>query len=163
MTMPLRFRQFLRLLGSLLIVYAAAAVGALASIDAAVYYERLSQPAWAPPPWLFGPVWTVLYTLMGISLWLVWESTQRTKLATGMFVLQLAVNGFWSWTFFRWHDGLLAFTTIVLLIALVTATLATFWTIRKAAALLLVPYLAWTGFAGLLCWTLWQANRMALG
>ncbi len=161
--MPVRSTPCLRFLGSLLLVYAAAAVGALASVDAAMYYARLSQPAWAPPPWLFGPVWSVLYTLMGVSLWLMWESRQRTKFATGLFVLQLAVNGFWSWTFFRWHEGLLAFTTITVLIALVTATLATFWTIRKVAALLLVPYLAWTGFAGLLCWTLWQANHGVLG
>jgi benzodiazapine receptor len=94
-------RQILGLIGWLVVTFAASALGAVASIQAKSFYSQLVQPAWAPPPWIFGPVWTILYALMAISAWLVWRSggfrTNRTALS--LFIVQLLLNALWSWLF----------------------------------------------------------------
>src|SRR4051812_10810941 len=100
--------QSLGLLGWLLVAFAAAAVGAIASVDAASFYAQLSKPSWAPPAKLFGPVWSALYTLMGVAAWLVWRSARPAKLALALFIAQLLANALWSWLFFAWHKGALA-------------------------------------------------------
>lgn len=146
----------------LLAAFAAGAVGAVASVDAASFYAQLSKPSWAPPASVFGPVWSVLYALMGIAAWLVWRSPGRNAVALGLFGAQLAVNALWSWMFFAWHRGALAAVEVVVLVALIVATLAAFWRISRFAALLLVPYLAWVSFASVLTWTLWRSNPALL-
>lgn len=146
----------------LLLTYAAETVGAIASVDAAGFYASLAQPRWAPPPWLFGPVWTLLYTLMAIALWRVVRSARAHAAATALFLVQLAINALWSWLFFRWHLGAVSFGWIVLLLAMIAATLGAFWRISRIAAILLVPYLGWVLFATLLSWALWRANPAAL-
>jgi translocator protein len=151
------------LLLSLLLAYAAAAIGAVASVDAATFYVRLAQPAWAPPPWIFGPVWTVLYTLMAVALWRVWRTHSTRSRPVRLFLAQLAVNAAWSWVFFRWHLGALAFWWILALLVLIAATVRAFWTVDRAAAALLLPYLAWVAFACALAGTLWRGNPAALG
>ncbi len=156
-------RDLALLLGSLLLAYLTEAIGAIASVDAAAFYARLVQPSWAPPPWLFGPVWTLLYSLMGIALWRVWRSSPPRTAAIGLFVAQLVVNALWSWLFFRWHLGGPAFAWIVLLLVLIGATMAAFWRIERPAALLLAPYLGWVVFATVLSWSIWRANPAALG
>lgn len=148
----------------LVIVFAAAALGSVASSEAPGFYAQLAKPDWAPPASVFGPVWSVLYGLMAIAAWLVWrepESPGRTR-AIGLFLAQLAANALWSWLFFAWHHGALAFADVVLLLALVVATSAAFWRIYRVAGLLLLPYVAWVGFASALTWAVWQANPALL-
>ena len=85
--------------------YIAAAIGSVASINAASFYAELVQPPWAPPAWLFGPMWTTLYGLMGIAAWLAWrEPSARPALV--VFAIQLALNALWSWLFFAWSWAL---------------------------------------------------------
>jgi len=155
----------LGLVGWLVVSFAASAVGAIASIEARSFYGQLVQPAWAPPPWLFGPVWTVLYALMAIAAWLVWRSGgfRANRNALGLFLVQLALNALWSWIFFSWHRGLLAFAEILLLWVLIAATLAAFWRVRPFAGSLLIPYLVWVSFAAVLNFALWQLNPEILG
>jgi benzodiazapine receptor len=157
---PSRVNPWLALAGWLLLVAATGAIGAIASVDAAQFYSRLDQPEWAPPAGVFGPVWTLLYVAMGVSAWLVWRerSWARARNALGLFVLQLAANALWSWLFFGWKLGALAFADILLLIVLVATTIYLFARIRRAAAWLLAPYLAWILFAAVLNFSVWQRN-----
>ena len=150
--------QLVGLIGWLLAAFAAGAVGAVASVDAASFYAHLSKPSWAPPASVFGPVWSALYALMGVSAWLVWRSPGSKGAALGLFVAQLAANALWSWMFFAWHRGALAAVEVLVLLALIVATAAAFWRTRRMAALLLVPYLLWVSFASVLTWTLWRSN-----
>ena len=158
-------KQIGGLLGWLLVTFAAAAVGAIASIQARSFYLELVRPSWAPPAGVFGPVWSVLYTLIGIAAWRVWRNggfrTQRRALT--LFLVQLILNALWSWLFFGWHRGALAFVDIVLLLVSIVATLIAFWRAERLAAALLVPYLAWVGFASVLNFAVWQLNPQALG
>ncbi|MEO6155052.1 MAG: TspO/MBR family protein [Thermomonas sp.] len=155
----------LGLIGWLGLCFAASAIGAVASIQAKAIYGELVQPGWAPPAALFGPVWTVLYALMGIAAWLVWRAGgfQRNGRALWLFIAQLVVNALWSWLFFGWHKGALAFADIILLWVLIVATMLAFWRVRPLAGALLVPYLAWVSFAAALNWAVWQLNPGILG
>ena len=160
-----RQKQILGLAAWLVASFAASAVGAIASLQAKSFYSQLVQPAWAPPPGVFGPVWTTLYTLMGIAAWLVWRSGGfgANRQALSLFLLQLAFNALWSWLFFTWKLGGLAFAEIVVLWFLIAATLVSFWRVRKLAGALLIPYLAWVGFAAALNFSLWRLNPGILG
>lgn len=165
-TMPLQ-KQILGFIGWLLLSLCVSALGAIASIQAQSFYAVLTQPSWAPPPWVFGPVWTTLYVMMAISAWLVWrENTAEAKtlrLAQGLYCSQLVVNALWSWLFFAWHLGGVAFADIIVMIALIIATMASFWKIHKLAAALLLPYLFWVLFATGLNFSIWQLNPDLLG
>jgi benzodiazapine receptor len=158
-------KQILGLIGWLVTSFAASAVGAVASIQAKSFYSQLAQPTWAPPASLFGPVWTVLYALMAIAAWLVWRSGgfHANRIALSFFLGQLALNALWSWLFFAWHLGALAFADIVLLWVLIVATLVSFWRVRPLAGALLIPYLLWVGFAAVLNYSVWQLNPQVLG
>ena len=150
--------------GWLGLTFAASAVGAIASVNASEFYGQLQQPSWAPPPWLFGPVWTLLYALMAIAAWLVWRAHgfRANSLPLGLFLVQLSLNALWSWLFFTWRLGGLAFSEILLLWLLILATAITFWRVRPIAGVLLVPYLCWVTFAGVLNFTLWRLNPLWL-
>lgn len=164
--MPLsKSQQTLGLLGWLLIAFAAAAVGGFASASAGEFYRELVRPAWAPPGWLFGPVWSVLYALMGVSAWLVWreQSLAGARVAIGVFIVQLAVNALWTWLFFVWRFGTVAFGEILLLWLLIVANIVLFSRVSKVAALLLTPYLAWVSFASALTFATWRLNPGLLG
>ena len=150
--------QFIGLLGWLLAAFAAAAVGAVASVDAGSFYAQLSKPSWAPPAWVFGPVWSMLYALMGVAAWLVWRSPGPRGAALGLFGAQLAANALWSWLFFAWHRGALSAVEVLVLLWLIVATMVAFWRASRLAALLLVPYFLWVSFASALTWTLWRSN-----
>lgn len=158
-------KQILGLAGWLVVSFAASAIGAVASIQARSFYSQLVQPDWAPPPGVFGPVWTVLYALMGIAAWLVWRSGgfRANGQALTLFLLQLAINALWSWLFFAWHRGLLALVDVLVLWILIVATLVSFWRVRPLAGALLIPYLLWVGFASALNFSLWQLNPLVLG
>lgn len=153
-------RQVAGLVAWLAVAFAAAGVGAVASVQAASFYSQLVRPDWAPPPGVFGPVWSALYALMGISAWLVWREPKEGghPRALTLFVVQLAVNALWSWLFFGWHLGAAAFADVLLLLALIAATIAAFWRVRPLAGMLLLPYLAWVAFASALTWSVWQRN-----
>lgn len=158
-------KQFLGLIGWLLVCFAASAIGAVASIQAQSFYTELTQPSWAPPGSVFGPVWTTLYALMGIAAWLVWceGGFQKNKTALTLFLVQLVVNALWSWLFFAWHLGAFALIDLIVLWLLIVATLVAFWRVKALAGVLLVPYLLWVSFAGFLNYTVWQLNPQILG
>ena len=147
------------------VVFCAAAIGAAASIHAGSFYAQLIRPDWAPPSWLFGPVWTILYALMGVAAWLVWRvgGFRASQSALIIFLAQLAFNSLWSWLFFGWQHGALAFADILLLLTLLIATLISFWRIKPLAGALLVPYLLWVIFASALNYSVWQLNPHVLG
>ena len=161
---PSRVHPVLSLVGWVALCAGAGAIGAIASVNAQVFYAQLDRPAWAPPASVFGPVWTCLYLAMAVAAWLVWRERgwARARGALGLFVLQLACNALWSWLFFGWHRGALAFADIVLLLVLIVATIVSFARIRRVAAWLLAPYLAWVSFAAALCFSVWQRNPQML-
>jgi len=150
--------QLAGLVAWLLAVFAAAAIGAVASVDAASFYAQLSKPSWAPPAWVFGPVWSTLYALMGVAAWLVWRSPGPRRVPLGLFGAQLVANALWSWLFFAWHRGALAAVEVLGLLLLIVATVAAFRRTSRLAAALLVPYLGWVSFAAVLTWVVWRSN-----
>jgi tryptophan-rich sensory protein len=158
-------RQAIGLILWLLLVFAAAAVGAFASANAGGFYRELVRPSWAPPAWLFGPVWSVLYALMGLAAWLVWRARgfHGARNALLVFIVHLAANALWTWLFFAWRQGGLAFAEILLLLALILATIVLFGRINRLAAVLLVPYLLWVAFASALTFSTWRLNPGLLG
>lgn len=158
-------KQIIGLVGWLIVSFSASAVGAVASIQAKDFYSQLAQPDWAPPPYVFGPVWTVLYALMGIAAWLVWRSGgfHTNRLALMLFLLQLAFNAIWSWLFFAWHQGAMALVDVLVLWFFIVATIVSFWRVRPLAGVLLIPYLLWVSFASALNFSLWQLNSQILG
>jgi tryptophan-rich sensory protein len=149
----------------LIVSFIAAGIGAAASVQAGSYYAQLVRPEWAPPASVFGPVWTVLYALMGIAAWLVWRDGgfRPARTALALFHMQLALNALWSWLFFGWHLGAWAFADILLLWALIVATVIAFWRITPLAGALLFPYLLWVSFAAVLNYSVWQLNPQVLG
>jgi translocator protein len=165
MTQPTGTQVWTGLAVWLAVCFAAAAIGSIASLDAPEFYARLNKPNWAPPASLFGPVWSVLYALMGIAAWLVWRAYSFRPISGTLylFLLQLAINALWSWLFFVWHLGMWAFADIVLLWLMVAATLGSFWRLRPLAGMLLIPYLLWITFAAALCYSIWQLNPALLG
>lgn len=158
-------RSLLSFLPWLALCYAAALIGGLGSANAGSFYAQLDRPAWAPPGWLFGPAWTLLYTLMAVAAWrIALQPVQPLRrVALAVFGVKLAVNALWSWLFFAWQSGLWAFWGAVLLASLVMATLLLFRELDRRAAALLLPYLAWTSFAAGLSWSVWQRNPALLG
>jgi tryptophan-rich sensory protein len=103
--------------------------------------------------------------MMAIAAWLVWRSGgfRANRIALSLFLVQLALNVLWSWFFFAWHRGALAFADIVLLWVLIVATLISFWRVRPLAGILLIPYLLWVSFASVLNYSVWQLNPQILG
>ena len=150
----------LSLAGWIALSLAAGAAGAIASADAREFYAALERPAWAPPGWLFGPVWTLLYLLMAIAAWLVWRAPPTPFRRPGLvlFAMQLVLNALWTWIFFYWRSGAWAFAEIAVLWAAIAALIVCFRKVRPLAAWLLAPYLAWVAFAAALTWSVWQRN-----
>lgn len=158
-------KQIAGLISWLLICFTASAIGAVASMQARSFYALLVQPSWAPPAWLFGPVWTTLYTLMAIAAWLVWRDGgfRASRQALALFLLQLVFNALWSWLFFTWQLGAAALLNVFILWLLIAATTVSFWRVSPLAGSLLIPYFLWVGFAAALNYSLWQLNPMILG
>jgi benzodiazapine receptor len=153
-----RAGQALVLVGWLALTFAAAATGVFVSSGG--WYASLAKPAWNPPSWLFGPVWTLLYAMMAVAAWLVWreggwEAQRRTL---GLYLVQWALNALWTPLFFGLQWPGLAFAEIIALDAAVLGTLMAFWRVRRAAGLLLVPYTLWVAFATVLNITIWRLN-----
>jgi benzodiazapine receptor len=153
-----RGKMILGLCGWLLLCFAAASPGAV--FMPGEWFAALKKPAWNPPSWIFGPVWTALYAMMAAAAWLVWQrggwKEQRKPLL--IFLAQLAFNALWTPLFFGLHRPGVAFAEIVLLWLAIVATLVAFRPVNRTAAWLLVPYLAWVSFAAVLNGTLWRLN-----
>lgn len=153
-----RSKTVLGLIGWLLLCFAAASGGAV--FMPGEWFAGLNKPAWNPPGWLFGPVWSALYTMMAVAAWLVWKrggfAAQRRPL--GWFLAQLVLNAVWTPLFFGLHRPGVAFAEILLLWLAIAWTIAAFWRVHRAAAWLLAPYLAWVSFAAVLNGTLWRLN-----
>jgi benzodiazapine receptor len=134
------------------------------------WYATLTKPMLNPPSWIFGPVWTTLYALMGISAFLVWQKFENAKnkkqkktikFALEIFSVQL-LNILWSIIFFGLHNPALAFLEIAFMWVAIVATIKVFWAISKPAAYLLVPYILWVTFASYLNFSIWQLNKTTL-
>jgi benzodiazapine receptor len=152
-------RSIPALIGWLALTFCAAATGVFVSTGG--WYAALVKPAWNPPGWLFGPVWTLLYTMMAVAAWLVWQKGgwKAQKRALVLYLVQWTLNALWTPLFFGLHQPGWAFAEILVLDLAVLATLLAFWPVRRAAALLLLPYAAWIAFATVLNFTIWQLNR----
>ena len=138
-------------------------LGSFATRDSLnAWYADLAKPFFVPPNWAFGVVWPILYAMMGISVFMIWRrgiAERQVRVALGLFALQLVLNGLWTPIFFGLRMMALALIEIVLLWIAILVTILAFWRISKRAAYLLLPYLAWVGFAIALNASLWHLNR----
>lgn len=146
--------SFLKLLFSVVFCEAAGILGSVFTVPAIpTWYASLKKPGFSPPNWLFGPVWTLLYALMGISAYLIWTQgieKQAVRNALFLFVLQLVLNILWSFFFFKLQSPTHALVEIIFLWLMILLTILSFLSLSKTAALLLLPYLFWVSFATLL-------------
>lgn len=125
------------------------------------WYQTISKPSWNPPSWIFGPVWTTLYVMMGIALYLVWKAEANSilkKTAISLFVIQFVLNFFWSFIFFNQQEMGWALVEIIVMWIFILLTIFAFANVSKTAAWLLVPYICWVSFATILNYTLWKLN-----
>jgi benzodiazapine receptor len=138
-----------------------ALIGVLTSGGDTPWYQSLRKPAWNPPSWIFAPVWTTLYALMGVAAWRIWRlgGWRSHRPALNLFIAQLACNFAWSFLFFSLQQIALAFVDIVALWVLIVATIRRFGAVDRTAAVLLLPYLAWVSFATVLNGTILLMNR----
>lgn len=143
-----------KLIISIIIPLWAGVIGSLSNFEAIpTWYSHLNKPFFNPPAWLFAPVWTVLYILMGISFYLIWKKgceKQEVGRAMGLFAIQIVLNVLWSFLFFGLHSPLLGFINIVLLLAAIVYTSIKFSQISRTAGYLFIPYILWTSFATIL-------------
>jgi benzodiazapine receptor len=124
--------------------------GSLFTVNSFDWYQSLRMPAFNPPGWIFMPVWTLLYLLMGVSVFLIWKrgfSDKPARAALACFIFQLILNAVWTPIFFGMKQPLIAFADIVLLWPAIAATVVCFYRISKTSAILLLPYIAWVSFA----------------
>jgi benzodiazapine receptor len=151
-------RRLLPLVGWVLLCFAASSLGGF--FGPGEWYGTLKKPAWNPPGSIFGPVWSALYTMMAVAAWLVWRQGGWAKQHKPLliFLAQLALNALWTPLFFGLHQPGVAFAEIILLWLAIAWTIAAFWPVHRAAAGLLVPYLAWVSFAAALNHALWRLN-----
>ncbi len=154
----------LSLLIAFLLPLLAGGVGTIATSSSLTgWYPRLKKPAWNPPAWVFGPVWTLLYLMMGGASWFVWQKRPANNLAVRnaltWYGLQLGLNSLWSFIFFGWRRIDLALIEITALWAAILATLIKFYRIRPISGWLLLPYFLWSSFATVLNATIWWLNR----
>jgi translocator protein len=155
--------KLLKLVASIALCQSAGLLGSFFTVPAIpTWYATLNKPAFSPPSWLFGPVWISLYTLMGISLFMVWNTTQKNpplKKALIFFFIQLVLNALWSVFFFGLRSPLAALIEMVFLWPAIVVTIFYFIKLSRRAGILLLPYLAWVSFAFILNFSLWVLNR----
>lgn len=156
------FNGLMKLVISLLLPFLAALVGSLATNPAIPgWYANLVKPSWNPPNYLFGPVWTVLYILMGISFYLIikGEFNKKVHRAMRIYYLQLIFNTLWSVVFFGFNNLPLSLVVMAMLWILIVFTIIDFYKIKKLAGYLLIPYILWVSFASFLNFTIFFLNR----
>ncbi len=144
--------KILRFFVSIAVCLSAGAIGSVFTYqNIPTWYQTLNKPAFSPPNWIFAPVWTLLYILMGISLYIIWEKGfKENKLPIILFLSQLILNAKWSFLFFGMRSPLYGLIGIIFLWAFILATIISFYKISKTAALLLIPYILWVSFASFL-------------
>jgi len=122
--------------------------------------DSLNRPAWNPPGWVFGPVWTALYTMMGVAAWVAWNrfGIKAARVALAAFIVQLLLNGMWSWIFFGMQKPGWAFFDIILLLVAIVITTILFFKKNTIAGWLMVPYVLWVGYASTLNGAIWIMN-----
>jgi len=156
-------RVALQLIISIAVCMGAGLFGAASmSADTMAWYQGLRRPGFTPPDWLFAPVWTTLYVLMGIALFLIWRQSDAgvdARAAIALFVAQLVLNALWTPAFFGMRSPGTGLAVILPLWALIIITIAAFWQIKPLAGILLLPYAAWTGFAAVLNGSIYVLNR----
>ncbi len=157
-----RLKDVLRLVVSIVVSEAAGGLGAIFTTPAIpTWYASLNKPAFNPPNWVFFPVWTTLYALMGIAAFLVWRRglhERRVRVALVFFAIQLILNFAWTFIFFGLYSLFGAVIAIVLLWLAIVVNIVAFWRISKVAGALLIPYILWVSFAGLLNVSVWMLN-----
>ena len=158
-----RLREVPMLIGSILIPLVIGYIGAIVTLpQISTWYSSLSKPWWSPPNWLFGPIWTTLYLLMGVALFLVWREglhRQDVRFAILIFSVQLAINLLWSVVFFSFHALFGSFILVMLLWLAILANIIAFLIISKWAGLLLVPYIIWVSIASYLNYSVYLLNH----
>jgi benzodiazapine receptor len=151
-----------KLVAAVVICNLAGIVGSVfTSSSVGTWYQTINKPAFTPPGWVIGLVWTALFTLMGVALYLVWARGLRTpgaKSALSIFSLQLFLNILWSFFFFSLQNPFYAFMEIILLWIMILATMVSFYRIDRRATILLIPYILWVSFAAFLNYRVWQLN-----
>lgn len=154
--------QALGLTISVVICFGAALIGNLATIpQIPTWYSGIAKPAWTPPDWVFGPVWSLLYAMMAVSAWLVWRKFdgRTTRIPLIWFGTQLFLNSVWSVLFFGMQKPAWSMVEVFFLWLAILMTIRAFWALSRWASLLLVPYLLWVSFASILNVAIWQLNR----
>ncbi len=154
--------NYKRLIISLALPQLAGIIGSFFTVSAIPsWYATLQKPSFSPPNWIFGPAWVMLYILMGISVYLVWQKIKENKTVKGslwLFWIHLFFNATWSIIFFGLQNPGLALINIVIIWLLIIALIIKFWKISKWATYLLIPYLLWVSFASVLNYFIWYLN-----
>ena len=153
-------KNILLFIGCLLLCQLAGALGVIATIpNIPTWYVTVHKPFFNPPNWIFGPVWTVLYTLMSVSLYLMIKSSHPEKSkALWLFFIQLALNALWSFLFFQYHVLLVSLMEIILMLLTMVGFTIIAYRINKTASYCFIPYIAWVSFAALLNASIWYLN-----
>ena len=156
-------RDAVALVVAIAVCQAAGGIGGIFTASSVgTWYAGLNKPSFNPPNWVFGPVWTTLYALMGVAAWLVWRKgwqNASVRTAIVVFGVQLVLNTVWSIIFFGLRSPGAAFLELIVLWIAIVATIALFFRLSIAAGILLVPYILWVSFAAVLNYSLWQLNR----
>ncbi len=156
----MKTNSLLKLIVAIIISELAGVIGSLFTVSSIpTWYTALTKPALTPPAWVFAPVWTILFALMGIAAFLVWDKgleRKDVKAALAVFAVQLVLNALWSIIFFGLHKPGVAFGEIIFLWLAILATIIVFAGISRPAAWLLAPYIVWVGFAVYLNFSIWQ-------
>jgi translocator protein len=154
--------NFFKLIITLVACQLAGIIGSIFTVSAIpCWYAQLLKPELNPPNWIFGPAWTILYILMGISAFLIWKKgfeKKEIKIALTVFIFQLFLNAIWSIIFFGLKNPFWAFIEIIILWLAILGTIIIFYKISKPAAILLIPYIFWVSFAAYLNYSIWQLN-----
>lgn len=157
----MNYGDIAKLLLAVFICQMAGVIGSFfTAASVSTWYADLAKPEFNPPGWLFGPVWLTLYTLMGISLYLVWKRKEKQDVTPALliFFAQLVLNAIWSIIFFGLQSPFYAFIIIVFLWVLIAGSIYFFYRISKTAAYLLIPYILWVSFAAVLNYFIWMLN-----
>jgi benzodiazapine receptor len=153
-----RTRDVLGLTAFVVLCFGVSTLGGRATVSTmSEWYLTLPKPSWTPPRWVFGPIWALLYPLVAVAGWLAWREG-RARFGPLAYLLQLALNAAWPWFFFVEHRVDLALACVVALWVAILGTIVAFWRVSRGAALLMVPYLAWVGFAVALNHAIWRLS-----
>lgn len=158
----MKINNIFKLIIAIVVSELAGIIGSVFTAPAiSTWYATLVKPELSPPNWLFAPVWTTLFLLMGIAAWLIWRiglERHDVRLALGIFILQLILNTLWSFIFFGQQNLGLALAEIIVLWLAIVATILAFYKLSRPAAYLLIPYILWVSFAGYLTYSFWALN-----